>query len=94
MTNKLEYDLSDIVNDFNELADYKILKESRKRYKIHDNQLGDVDTIKKKFWYEKILTFYIDEILNSKDIMEGATIDDYKRLVGKVQTLYWGYRLA
>ena len=94
MSDNLEYDLNDIVNDFNELADYEILRESRKRYKIHDNQCGETSVVEKKFWYEKILTFYIDEILNSKDIMEGATIDDYKRLVGKVQTLYWGYRLA
>ena len=53
----------EIVEDFNENAMYQVLKENKKRYKIKDMQLNDIFTVTKKEWYEKIITYWVEEVI-------------------------------
>ena len=64
MTKSLgEMTAKEIVENFNDVAMYQVLKESRKRYKIQDMQLNDIFTVTKKEWYEKIITYWVEEVI-------------------------------
>lgn len=75
-----EMTVEEIVEDFNDFAMYKVLKESRKRYKIKDMQLNDVFTVKKKDWYEKIIKYWIEESLIMDELSFKELADVYNML--------------
>ena len=84
--------LQDIVNDFNDIAQYEILKESKRRYKIHDHQLGYHFIVLKIEWYKKIEYYLTHEVLGDEFIMNGATYKDYIRLYTKLDILQTAIR--
>ena len=79
--------LQDIVNDFNDVAMYEILRESKKRYKIYDHQLEHYFIVSKVDWYGKIEEYLNNEILEDKFVMRDATYKDYIRLYTKLDIL-------
>ena len=74
----------EIVVDFNKHAMYQVLKESKKRYKIKDMQLNDIFTVTKKEWYEKIITYWVEEVIFLNKEM---TFKEYANIYTMLDTL-------
>ena len=72
--------LQDIVNDFNDLCMYEILRESKKRYKIYDYSLNYWFIASKKSWHELIFDYIEDSLeeflQNDLQSQEAATLED------------------
>lgn len=73
--------MTNIIEVFNEVADFNILKESKKRFKIKDMQTNDVFTVNKKYWLEKIKFYYQDEYAEILSIWFDREANAY-RIIG------------
>lgn len=91
MTKSLsEMTVEEIVEDFNDFAMYKVLKESRKKYKIQDMQSYDIFTVNKKEWYEKIIKYWIEESF----IMDELSFKELAGVYNMLDTLKKGIENA
>lgn len=67
--------LKEIVNNFSEICDYEILKETEEDYVIKDLQFeNEVFECSKKVWYEKILVYWLEERLLEEDYTSELTL--------------------
>ena len=62
--------IKDVVLKFNETAMYEITEETEDFYIIKDLQCNEIIKTLKKEWYEKIMVYLLEELLNDKRTLE------------------------
>ena len=64
----MEIDVYEIIEDFNELLEYKLIHQKDRMLTIYDLQVKEEFTIKVIDWLEKIYDYYTIELTDMNDV--------------------------
>lgn len=79
--------IKDILDYFNKIAHFKLLKVNENRFIIEDKIDKESFEISKKEWYLKIQKWFIEENLLDKDIMKELKYHDVFKICLRVSKL-------
>jgi len=83
----MKNEIYQVIEDFNELCDYKILSQEDRNLLIEDLQLEEQFNVSVMEWLEKIYVYYTDELRDRSGVSFDFGTFDYEFLVYYYKTL-------